>query len=306
VSRIIDVVPGLAPARSLATPAPIAPPAPVDATPAPRVSANAESALLLQRVGDYVTAYGQQNALIVAVERYEQRYPQAVLGEPSSRSLVAEFALVKASDATGWVGFRDVIEVDRRPVQNRADRLQALFKADAPDVAEARRIADESARFNIGPTRRNFNEPTSLLFFLLPRTQQHFTFALRGEADVSGVRAREIDFTETMRPTLIRTTAGRDVPCHGTIWVIPGEGTVVRTRLVVGGFDGPESLSTVDVTYAHDARLNMWLPARMTERHEAVVRHPTSGGVASPHRAIVTATALYSDFKRFEASSTIK
>ena len=270
VSRTVDIVPGLAPTPSEPTPAPIAS--------APFVNANAESTALLQRVGDYVSNYGQQNALIVAVERYEQRYPEAVLGEPSSRSLVAEFALVKASDATGWVGFRDVIEVDRKPVQNRADRLEGLFKTDAPDVVEARRIADESARFNIGPTRRNFNEPTSMLFFLLPRTQQHFTFSAGGETNVSGVRAQEIDFTENTRPTLIRTAAGRDVPCHGTIWVIPGEGTVVRTRLVVGGFDGPESLSTVDVTYARDARLNMWLPVRMTERHESIVRRPIPGG----------------------------
>jgi hypothetical protein len=76
---------------------------------------------------------------------------------------------------------------------------------------------------------------------------------------------------------------------------------------VVGGFDGQESLSTVDVTYARDARMDMWLPERMTERHEVVVRHPTPGQVAATaHRAVVTATASYSEFKRFEAASAIK
>ena len=41
-------------------------------------------------------------------------------------------------------------------------------------------MADESARFNIGPTRRNFNEPTAALFFLLPASQARFAFTRKG------------------------------------------------------------------------------------------------------------------------------
>ena len=33
---------------------------------------------------------------------------------------------------------------------------------------EARRLSDESARFNIGPIVRNFNVPTAALFFFRP------------------------------------------------------------------------------------------------------------------------------------------
>ena len=161
---------------------------------------------------------------------------------------------------------------------------QALLRAGTPDVVEARRIADESARFNIGPTRRNFNEPTAALFFLLPASQARFTFNRQGMTTVDGVTAMEIDFRETGSPTMIRTS---------------------RTRLGVSGFGGPRTSSTVDVTFARDARLNLWLPAQMTERHEApaiLARGPNR--VIVPD-AVVTATATYGDFKRFETSTSI-
>ena len=204
---------------------------------------------VLQRVGRYVANYGEQASLIIAVERYEQRYQNAPAGQRSERKLLAEFALFKTRDATGWVGFRDVISADGKPIADRQDRLQALLRAGTPDVLEARRIADESARFNIGPTRRNFNEPTAALFFLLPASQARFTFTRQGMTTVDGVTAMEIDFRETGSPTVIRTSDGRDVAAQGTIWVVPSDGTVLRTRLGVSGFGGPRTSSTIDVTF---------------------------------------------------------
>jgi VWFA-related protein len=289
VSRIVEVVAGVSPKTAAA------------ALPSTMPSRDPELDTILQRVGRYVSEYGEQASVIVGVEHYDQRYADAPLGEPSSRRLVAELALTKTADATGWLGFRDVFEVDRKPIRDRQDRLQALFRAGLPDLSEARRIADESARFNIGPTRRNFNEPTSTLFFLLPATQSRFAFRKARETRVGGVDAWEIEFQEKTSPTLIRTTDGRSVASRGTIWVAPEDGTVLRTKLVLSGFQAEGSFSTLDVTYALDSRLGLWLPSRMAERHEGIVRR-----VKTASRAIVTATATYSDFKRFEASSTFK
>ena len=80
------------------------------------------------------------------------------------RKLLAEFALFKTRDATGWVGFRDVISADGKP-ESPIARIgcRRSLRAGTPEIVEARRLADESARFNIGPTRRNFNEPTAAL-----------------------------------------------------------------------------------------------------------------------------------------------
>jgi hypothetical protein len=241
-----------------------------------------------------VANYGEQAALIIAVEHYRQRYTNAPLGQPSGRDLVAELALVKTGDAIGWVGFRDVVAVDGKPIQDRQDRLMALFRADTPDVGEARRIADESARYNIGPTRRNFNDPTAALFFLLPGNQARFVFDRKGTTTMDGVAVMEIDFKERSTPTLIRTLDGHDVASQGTIWVAPADGTVVRTRLIVSGFAGVGSSARVEATFGRNDRLRMWLPVKMTERHE----------VRSRGDAIVTASATYGDFKRFETSTS--
>ena len=175
-----------------------------------------------------------------------------------------------------------------------------LFRADTPDVGEARRIADESARYNIGPTRRNFNDPTAALFFLLPGNQARFVFARKGTTTIDGVAAMEIDFKEKSTPTLIRTLDGRDVASQGTIWIVPADGTVVRTRLIVSGFAGMGSSARVEATFGRNDRLRMWLPVKMTERYEA------RGPRASLIEATVTASATYGDFKRFETSTSTK
>jgi hypothetical protein len=294
VSRVFEVAPaGVA----------AAPPAVAPSTPSPAATA-AAAALdgVLQRLGRYVAEYGQQASVIIGAERYDQRYQNAPLGEPSARRLVSEFALVKTSDRIGWVGFRDVVEVDGKPVHDRQDRLQSLFRTATPDVAEARRIADESARFNIGP-RRNFNEPMSALFFFLPVLQSRFSYTKKGETALDGTNVWEIDFRET----LIRTSQGRDVASRGTIWVNPQDGTVVRTKLVLSGFAGSGSLSSVDVTFARDSRLGLWLPSTMNERNQGRV-NTGRGRVMSTATtdAIMTATAIYSDFKRFETSAAIR
>jgi hypothetical protein len=302
VSRIVEVVPGVATASG-----PLARSVGVPSGRNASTPRDAELGDALELVGRYVSDYGQQASLIIGVERYEQRYDNAPLGQPSGRRLTSEFALVKTA-GVGWAGFRDVIELNGKPIPDRQDRLQTLFKASTPDVSEARRIADESARFNIGPTRRNFNEPTAALFFLTPATQVRFAFTRKGQTSLDGTAVWEIDFEEKTKPTLIRTTDGRDIASHGTIWVAKSDGTVVRTKMVITGFAGAGSSSTIDVLYARDARLGLWLPAKMTERHTGAIRQMSTSRRASSAviEGVVTATAVYSDFKRFETAAAIK
>lgn len=298
VTRVIDIVPG----ASVAAPPPTRPLAVAPGSP--------ELDSALQRVGRYVSEYGQQASLIVGVEHYVQHYQNSPVGQPSVRRLTAEYALVKAAGASEWAGFRDVIELDGKPIPDRQDRLQKLFKAGAPDVSEARRIADESTRFNIGPMRRNFNDPMSAVFFMSPARLSRFVFTRKGEAKVGDIEVWVLDFEEKSRPTMIRTSDGRDAPSHGTIWVVPADGAVVRTKLMLSGFAGPGSRLSIDVAYASDPRLGLWLPATMSEEYAGPIRIVSMGdrrtGKSITDQAIVTATANYSDFKRFETGATIK
>ncbi len=234
VSRDILLIPP--PPASAVARAKSAPPE--RSTGAPRPPATGDAALdaVLTKVGEYVAAYGEKASVLVAVEKYTQYVtPQnGVTLRP--RQLVAEFALVKTGGPIGWAGYRDVVEVNGEALQDRRDRLQKLFTAPVAALNEAARIADESARFNVGPVARNFNLPTTSLFFFHPTSIGRFTFTRKGTKKVDGIETWELAFRETASPTLIATRAGKDVPCEGTIWVIPADGTIVRTRLRLRGF----------------------------------------------------------------------
>lgn len=190
---------------------------------------------VLKRVGAYVAAYGEKASLIVGVEKYTQSLTFEGANEMQRpRRLVAEFAIVKA--AGGWVGFRDVVEVNGEKVADRRDRLMSILTDASADAAQVTKIANESARYNVGPVSRNFNVPTAALFFFQPENIPRFTFTKKGTKKTDGVEVWEIDFKETKAPSMIVTRAGVDVPMVGTLWVVPDDGTVVRTRMVMRNF----------------------------------------------------------------------
>lgn len=139
-----------------------------------------------------------------------------------------------------------MVEVDGKDVADRRDRLLGLLTGPAGGESELRRLADESARYNIGPVIRNFNVPTTALFFFHPDLVERFTFQRKGTRTIAGVTTWELDFQETQRPTLVMKRDGRDVPCEGTIWVEPGNGTVVRTRLKLRNFADQAFMSGTD------------------------------------------------------------
>jgi hypothetical protein len=61
-------------------------------------------------------------------------------------------------------------------------------------------------------------------------------FHLPSSKRIDGVGTWALEFKETHRPTLVMKRDGTDVPCEGTIWVNPADGTVVRTRLRLRNF----------------------------------------------------------------------
>jgi VWFA-related protein len=306
-----DVVPSAAAVGDTALPPP--PPAVVPA-PEPIDASVRSPDEVMRHLGAYVERYGGQASLLVGVERYIQSvtFPAVALapnnspaspprrastsgiGQTVKRELVSEFVLVpNASASGGWLGYRDVIEVDGKPVADRSDRLEALFRSDAPDLKEARQIADEGARYNIGPVSRNFNVPTATLFFFHPGNLSRFTFRNKRSERIDDIDAVAVDFRETRRPTLIMNASGTDVPSSGTLWINPADGAVVRTRLALIGFRGPSGYASIDVTYRKDPALGMWVPSRMTERY--------SGGGAGRAETVAT----YTDFKRFQTSTRV-
>jgi hypothetical protein len=218
---------------------------------APQSAPSLEQAV--QRMGQYVAAYGAQASLFVGTERYTQRIETDLTRGPAPVRLVSEYAIVRTDTGDDWTGFRDVVEVDGQPVVTRRDRLVRLLTGTTIDGALLKQIANESSRYNVGPVIRNLNVPTMALFLLQPSMTPRFSFKRKGTKEIEGVQTWELEFKESRRPTVIRTLEGKDVPAAGRVWVVPTDGTVVRTLLHLEHFadaekDAPSGGYRVDTT----------------------------------------------------------
>ena len=254
---------------------------------------------VMRRVAGYVAGYGEKASIVVGTERYTQETDGHTTDAQRRRVTVAEFAIVKVERARGWLGFRDVVEVDGRSLPDREDRLVRLLTSPGDRHDEARRLTAESARFNIGRVERNFNVPTTVLFFFTADNQERFKFSAKG---VMADGSWEIAYRETQQPTLIRTPEGRSVPSDGSIWVNPGDGTILRTVLRVGGVGvgapkGVRGAGSIDVTYRRVEPLGMWLPESMLEQFETKNRDTWE---------TVTGRATYTNYRQFQTLVRIK
>ena len=78
---------------------------------------------------------------------------------------------------------RDVVAVDGQPVKERDRRLATLF-FEKPRGKLLKRALQESARYNLGTIRRNFNVPMVALLFLGADVASRFGFEeLESERD---------------------------------------------------------------------------------------------------------------------------
>ena len=158
---------------------------------------------------------------------------------------------------------RDGRQAGRRPARPAPGALPIR----RPRPRGGRRIADEGARYNIGPVSRNFNVPTTTLFFFHAGKPVAVLVPPHGRERIDNVDTVEIDFREERTPTLIMNGRRQDVPASGTLWVNPADGAVVRTRLELGEFDDAGSRRSSRSCYRKDPALGMWVPSRMTERY---------------------------------------
>jgi hypothetical protein len=172
---------------------------------------------LLDRASVYVENLVAKFSRVVAEEQYVQEYllstPEgsrgSFLGSPKvaeRRTLKSDLLLVKPAGLDQWFIFRDVFEVDARPVRDRDKRLSKLFLESRDTVTaieRANEIAIASAQFNI---RRmgTVDNPMLALGFLQRVYRPRFRFTLRGRDTEAGSDVWVIEYRETARPTLMR------------------------------------------------------------------------------------------------------
>ena len=265
---------------------------------------------VLQKATAYVSEYEKSFSLLVAEEQYVQEVREPISagsnvsrtnpgggisgGNVSKRQLLkSDYLLVQLGPGAGWMPFRDVFEVNGAKVRDREDRLAKLFLSnDATRFDQADRIMAESTRHNIGPVTRNINIPTLAMMLLHPRVRDRFRFDDEGAASVDGIATRRLEYRETGRPTIIKTTRGRDLALTGTLWIEPASGAVVKSVLVAAD---PALRATVTVTFRRDDDLGIWVPSQMEEVYSE-----------ANSRNDIYATATYTNLRRFQVATDQK
>lgn len=250
---------------------------------------------VLARLDIYLREFEQTLAAVVAEERYSQS--TAVLGRIGSpqiiqrRVLLSDYALARSPGGQTWTGFRDTFDVDGRPVRDRAARLTSLLESGTADSsAQARRIAFENSRYNIGEevAVRNINVPTMALDLMRPVNRSRFSLSRSGGDTIDGRATWRLVFTERRRPTIIRDPNGRDRRARGSIWLDPSTGEVLKTTLQ---WDG-EPVGFITVHYEQDPNISALVPVRMIEQYRR-------------NEMTVEGEATYSNYRRFQTSARI-
>lgn len=253
--------------------------------------------ILLDKLTEYAQAYAGHFSALVAEESYRQSVPL----QRQQRRLRSDLLFVRSEASTEWVSFRDVFEVDGQPVRDRDLRLEKLFLSPASSGrARLEAIRDESARYNLTPIARTINVPLYPLKILLPENIGRFHFSPGRAAEVDGVRAESVVFTEIGRPALVADLDGRDVPLQGRFLVDPKTGAILESAISAELMDAS---ATIVVRYARDAKMGMWMPAEMNERYRTAVGPGTR---VQAEGILLDATARYSNFRRFQVTTEEK
>ena len=251
---------------------------------------------ILARAGRYVVEFERDFALLISDEHTEQRLSGESVNGPRVRTTHSEMLFMWVPERWSWLTVRNVLNVDGRAIADSQDRLnRALANIGSSRLTHLRALRELSSRFNLGSIFRTINDPTLALLFLDPSYQPRFNFTLKGQERLNGVDTWKLGFVDQQRPTVIQDN-NSDLVATGSIWVGVSDGAVVRTDLVVT-IPLKDTIASVLVDYKRNARLEMWVPARMLEGYtqwgsRRVVEH-------------IESVADYSNFRRFETSSRL-
>ncbi len=269
---------------------------------------------VLSRLGAYVDAWERELGSVVADETYEQTVVRTLRsgsvrgasGPPrEARLLTSEFTLIHFDEGVSeWIGFRDVKLVDGKPVAVPGPTLNELMN-DAQLTWRERwaRVRDMSAAFNLGSIARDVNLPTFALAALRTVNQPRFSYSTPRTERLDGELLTAIDLRERVRPTLVSSVDGRDVPLAGTVWFDAHDGRVHRTEVHVrdrvpapkesgNEHSAPDQdlSSRITVVFGAAPTVQAWVPLGMRERYDNAWGEVTTG------------RATYANYRRFRTS----
>ena len=272
---------------------------------------------VLARAAAYVVTFEQRLSGIVAEEtsvqdaydpsRFNRSGIRVVL-HSGHREMKSDLLLVRPIGAARWIQFRDVFEVDRKPVRDRTDRLARLFLTPSKSTCDqVHKIVAESSRYNIGDIERTVNVPVLPLMYLDPSHQSRFAFkvadadpdrlVIGGSVVTLGLpdsprftvstEVWVVEYREVARPTMI-SGRGKDVPSRGRFWIEPASGRVVMSELIA---ENQDVRGKIDVSYQSEPVVGLLVPIEMRGSYDS----PRDG-------ARIEERATYSSFRQFQVA----
>ena len=244
-------------------------------------------AAVIERASRYIEEYEKAFAAVVSEELQVQSIVGADGRVKKTRTLRADFLLIKTGSAWAQV-FRDIIEVDGKAVRDRDERLRKLFLENpSTAVAQANAIARESQRHNLGVNRQG-NSPLLPLLFLHPNHRSRSRLISSGD---------RITFEEVETPSLLGTRRSNtrfDMPARGVLIVDPVSGRVLSGEFTAIG-PAPTYSTSLSVRYTEEPQLTLMVPISARERywfeHEAKADR-------------IEVESTYSKFRRFQVTTT--
>jgi hypothetical protein len=239
---------------------------------------------LIDRASRYVQAYETNFFVLAMDEEYVQWLERPtnpgtnlsrsnpgggmVAPHHDSRQIVkADYLLVQAGPGRGWLPFRDILSVNGREVAFAEDRLLRLCRSGDPAAFDvATKLDEDSKKHDIGNVKRTINIPMLGMMLLHPQVRERFAFKHEGDEAIQGRYVERLSYRETMRPTIIKTTRGKDLALTGRMWIEPTTGVVVKTEMIAAD---PIVRAQVTVTFRRNGELSIWVPEKMEEYYKA-------------------------------------
>jgi len=242
---------------------------------APAAAQPKPTAVVLERVAAYVQRFVDDLTNVVAEERYVQEFRRVA----DRRRLRSDFLLVKyPGDERRYQTFRDVLEVDGRPVREQQARITQLFLE--PFASAVQRAGEiEMASFRQSLRRGRLVDPLQAIAYLQAFYQPQLEFSVAPAYRRADTGMIELTFTQITPP------GSSLIPLRGKALLVEQTGRVIRTELTAG------SGSNVRVTtteFGFNAALRIDVPVRLRDEM------PVSGGDD------FIGTAEYTNFRRFQ------
>jgi hypothetical protein len=238
---------------------------------------------LIDKATLYVAQFVDQFSNVVA----EETLVQETTIPRRKRTMKSDYLLVRYPGDTQWQSFRDVAEVDGKPVRDQQERLTKLFLEPSSNaLRRARELQQAGSRYNLLDIG-SLNSPLLVIAFLQEGYRERFRFNLAGLDKKLGPTVRTVRFQEWKIPSLIKGNGNQDILTNGLLWIEEDTGRVVKTELKIGR--GAAAI-TVTTLYKFDDELGINVPVEMRDWY------PDGSGE-------IRGVATYGRFRRFQVKT---